>query len=248
MRLDVDFALTLEDRERRFELKVAFSSDDDRIVMYGQSGAGKSATLQAIAGLLTPKRGRIVVGARTLFDSSCNIDLPARERRVGYVFQDYALFPHLTARDNVAYGLRHFGKWRLTEEERSRVADMLHLMSLQQFADARPGALSGGQRQRVALARALITKPQILLMDEPFAALDVRLRRNMREELADMQQRFRVPLILITHDLQDVEQLAQTLVVIDLGQVTRTVPLESLRSGLGSDSLTAELAQLCGIA
>ena len=247
MRLDVDFALTLEDRERRFELKVAFASNDDRIVMYGQSGAGKSATLQAIAGLLTPQRGRIVVGDRTLFDSGGKVDLPARERRVGYVFQDYALFPHLSVRDNVAYGLRHFGKWRLNEEERSRVADMLHLMGLHQFADARPRSLSGGQRQRVALARALITQPQILLMDEPFAALDVRLRRRMREELTDVQQRFAVPLVLITHDLQDVEQLAQTLVVIDLGEVTRTVPLQSMRNGLAADSLMAELAQLCGI-
>lgn len=248
MRLDVDFALTLEDRERRFELKVAFASDDDRIVMYGQSGAGKSATLQAIAGLLKPQRGRIVVGDRTLFDSSRNVDLPARERRVGYVFQDYALFPHLTVWDNVAYGLRHFGKWRLNEGKRTGVANMLRLMDLQPLADAYPGALSGGQRQRVALARALITQPQILLMDEPFSALDVRLRRRMREELADVQQRFSVPLVLITHDLQDVEQLAQTLVVIDLGEVTRTVPLESLRGSLGGDSLRAELAQLCGTA
>jgi molybdate transport system ATP-binding protein len=248
MRLDVDFALTLEDRERRFELKVAFSSDDDRIVMYGQSGAGKSATLQAIAGLLAPQRGRIVVGGRTLFDSSAKVDLPARERRVGYVFQDYALFPHLTVYDNVAYGLRRFGKWRLNDENLSRIADMLRLMDLHPLADARPGSLSGGQRQRVALARALITQPQILLMDEPFAALDVRLRRRMREELTDVQQRFAVPLVLITHDLQDVEQLAQTLVVIDFGKVTRTVPLQPLRNGLGGDSLTAELAQLCGIA
>ena len=248
MRLDVDFALTLEDRERRFELRVAFASDDDRIVMYGQSGAGKSATLQAIAGLMTPQRGRIIVGDRTLFDSIHEVDLPARERRVGYVFQDYALFPHLTVWDNVAYGLKHFKKWRLTEEEHSRVADLLRLMGLQQQGNARPGSLSGGQRQRVALARALIAKPQILLMDEPFAALDVRLRRQMREELTDMQQRFSVPLILITHDLRDVEQLAQTLVVIDLGKVTKTVQLQTLRSGLGAESLTAELAQLCGIA
>jgi molybdate transport system ATP-binding protein len=189
-----------------------------------------------------------VVGGRTLFDSSGRVDLPARERRVGYVFQDYALFPHLTVSNNVAYGLKHIGKWRLGDEEQSRVADMLRLMDLRQLADARPGALSGGQRQRVALARALITKPQLLLMDEPFAALDLRLRRRMREELTDMQQRFSVPLVLITHDLQDVEQLAQTLVVIDFGEVTRTVPLQSLRSGRAPDSLAAELAQLCGVA
>jgi molybdate transport system ATP-binding protein len=247
MRLHVDFSLTLESRQRRFELAVAFSSDEDRIVMFGQSGAGKSATLQAIAGLLRPQRGHIEVGGRTLFDSRRRIDLPARERRVGYVFQDYALFPHLTVWDNVAYGLRHLGKWRLSEEERARVADMLRLMGLTPLAEARPGTLSGGQRQRVALARALITEPQVLLMDEPFAALDVRLRRRMRAELADMQQRFAVPLVLITHDLQDVEQLAQTLVVIDLGLVTKTVPICSLRGSLGGDSLMAELAHLCGV-
>lgn len=123
---------------------------------------------------------------------------------------------------------------------------MLDLMGLHTLAEARPGALSGGQRQRVALARALIVEPRVLLMDEPFAALDMRLRRRMREELADVQQRFAVPLVLITHDLQDVESLAQTLVVIDLGQVTRTVPLRSLRASLSGDSLMAELSQLCG--
>jgi molybdate transport system ATP-binding protein len=248
MRLEINFTLTLTSPKRRFELDVAFSSDEDRIVIFGQSGAGKSATLQAIAGLLNPLRGRIVVGGRTLFDSSCNINLPARERRVGYVFQDYALFPHLTVWDNVAYGLINFGKWRLTEAERSRVADMLRLMGLHYLADARPGSLSGGQRQRVALARALITEPQLLLMDEPFAALDVRLRQRMRDELAEMQQQIAVPLVLITHDLQDVEKLAQTLVVIDFGKVTRSIPLRSRRDGLAADSLMADLAQLCGVA
>ena len=248
MNLEVEFTLTLESRKRRFELSVAFSSSEDRIVVFGQSGAGKSATLQAIAGLLRPRCGRIVVGERTLYDSSRGIDLPARERSVGYVFQDYALFPHLTIWDNVAYGLKHFGKWQLTEAERSQVADMLRLVGLHHLAEARPGSLSGGQRQRVALARALITQPQLLLMDEPFSALDLRLRQRMREELAEMQERFSVPLVLITHDLQDVEQLGQTLVVIDLGQVTRTVPLQALRSSLGADALMSELAQLCGVA
>ncbi|MBI5920782.1 MAG: ATP-binding cassette domain-containing protein [Betaproteobacteria bacterium] len=246
MRLDVDLTLTLESRKRRFDLNVAFSSDEDRIVVFGQSGAGKSATLQAIAGLLRPRQGRIVVGERTLFDSSRHIDLPARERRVGYVFQDYALFPHLTLWDNVAYGLKHIGKWRLSEIERAQVVDMLKLMGLHHLAEARPETLSGGQRQRVALARALVTQPQLLLMDEPFAALDFRLRQRMREELAEIQQRFAVPLILITHDLQDVEHLGQTVVVIDLGQVTRTIPLQSLRQSCGADTLMAELAQLCG--
>lgn len=247
MRLDVDFSLTMESHQRRFELKVAFSSEEDRVVMFGQSGAGKSSTLQVIAGLRKPERGRIVVGGRTLFDHERNIDLPTRERRVGYVFQDYALFPHLTVWGNVAYGLTRFGKWRLTEEERERVAELLRLMGLTPFAEARPASLSGGQRQRVALARALITRPSVLLLDEPFAALDARLRRRLRDELVDMQQRFAVPLILITHDLQDVERLAQTLVVIDLGQVTRTISTSSLRGSRGGEAWMTELAHLCGV-
>lgn len=248
MRLDVDFALTLATRRQRFELAVAFSSDEDRIVMFGPSGSGKSATLQAIAGLLRPRRGRIVVGGRTLFDATAGVDVPARSRRIGYVFQDYALFPHLSVRENVAYGLRHPGHWRLGDAERDRIADLLRLMDLDHLADARPASLSGGQRQRVALARALVVEPQVLLMDEPFSALDIRLRRRMRDELADVQQRFAVPLVLITHDLQDVEHLAQTLVVIDLGRVTRTLPLAPLRRGLPAQELHAELAQLCGVA
>ena len=247
MRLDVEFTLTLASRQRRFEMDVAFSSDEDRIVVFGQSGAGKSATLQAIAGLLKPQRGRIVVGERTLFDSSRGIDLPARERHVGYVFQDYALFPHLSVWDNVSYGLKRFGKWRLGEAERSQVADMLRLVGLTHLAEARPESLSGGQRQRVALARALITDPQLLLMDEPFAALDLRLRQRMREELAELQQRFAVPLVLITHDLQDVEHLGQTLVVIDLGQVTRTIPLRAACDSFSADRRMSEIAQLCGV-
>ncbi len=247
MRLDVDFTLTLAARRRRFRLEVRFASDDARVVMFGPSGAGKSATLQAIAGLLRPERGRIEVGGRVLFDAAGGIDLPARERRIGYVFQDYALFPHLSVWDNVAYGLRHGRHWRLDESERAQVADLLASMGLDGLAAARPATLSGGQRQRVALARALVRSPDMLLLDEPFAALDVHLRRRLRDELAEVQARFGVPLVLITHDLQDVEHLAQTLVVIDAGSVTRVVPLGPLRDAMSPEALRAELARTCGI-
>jgi molybdate transport system ATP-binding protein len=247
MTLNVDFALTLCSARREFGLQVKFDSEDPRVVVFGPSGAGKSATLQAIAGLLRPTRGHISVDGRVLFDAARGIDVPARKRRVGYVFQDYALFPHLTVRDNIAYGLKRLTRWRLSAAEQQRLAGLMDLFDLEPMARAMPRELSGGQRQRVALARALIAEPSLLLLDEPFAALDVRLRNRMREELVEMQHRFRVPMVLITHDLKDVEQLAQTLVVLDMGKVSRTVSLPR-PSELPAGSVAGELAALCGVA
>ena len=247
-RIDVDFSLTLRSAQREFALQVRFSSDQDRVVLFGPSGAGKSATLQAISGMLKPARGRIAIGDRVLFDSERHIDLPCYQRRVGYVFQDYALFPHLNVRDNIAYGLRRpFRPW-LDAASRKRIDAMLDLFDLKPLAMMPPRELSGGQRQRVALARALIVEPQLLLLDEPFAALDVRLRERMRAELRELQLRFAVPLVLITHDLQDVRSLAETVVVMEMGRVTRSAPLDPDLHGLPDGSVAAALAQLCGVA
>jgi len=245
-RLEVDFELTLRSARRSFALQVRFASRDDRIVLFGPSGAGKSATLRAIAGLLRPAQGRIAVGGRVLFDAARGIDLAPRQRRVGYVFQDYALFPHLSVRDNIGYGLRR--GLRLDAEARRRIDAMLELFELRPLAQTLPRELSGGQRQRVALARALIVEPAVLLLDEPFAALDLRLRERMREELRELQLRFAVPLVLITHDLQDVQRLAETLVVMEMGRVTRSVPLGAALQQVPEGSVAAALAQLCGIA
>lgn len=248
-RLDVDFSLTLRSQQRSFALQVRFASDQDRIVLFGPSGAGKSATLRAIAGLLHPTQGRIAAGGRVLFDAARGVDIAPRRRRVGYVFQDYALFPHLNVRDNIGYGLRRGLLHGFFEDaaSRKRIDAMLDLFDLKALATMPTRDLSGGQRQRVALARALIVQPALLLLDEPFAALDVRLRDRMREELRELQMRFAVPLVLITHDLLDVQKLAETVVVIEMGQVTRTLSMDSALRHLPEGSVASVLTQLCGL-
>ncbi|HIQ06304.1 MAG TPA: ABC transporter ATP-binding protein, partial [Anaerolineae bacterium] len=218
--LDIHIQLTL----RGFRLDVQFQTGQELVVVFGPSGAGKSATLRAIAGLVRPDAGHIRAGSRTLFDSKRGINLPPQARRVGYVPQHYALFPHLSVVDNIAYGL----SGRPRAERLARVQEMLDLMRLQELADHRPGELSGGQQQRVALARALITEPQLLLMDEPLAALDTPLREHLRAELRAVQTRFRIPTLLVTHDLAEAYSLAQQLVVVNAGRVIQSGPRDEV--------------------
>ena len=152
--------------------------------------------------------------------------MPARHRDVGYVFQDYALFPHLTVAQNVSFGLKQDWPWYLPRGERLRLEEVLDIFELTPLRDSLPRDLSGGQRQRVALARALIRRPSLLLLDEPFSALDAPLRAKMRRELLKVQARFNVPVILITHDPEDVAALADTVVVYDAGRIRQVLHLK----------------------
>jgi molybdate transport system ATP-binding protein len=198
-----------------FRLDVAFTAGNERVVLFGPSGAGKSLTLQCVAGIVRPDAGRIVAGGRVLYDSAAGVRLPPQRRNVGYVPQRYALFPHLTVEENIAYGLR--GSPR--EERRRRVAELVALMGLEGLERRRPAQLSGGQQQRVALARALAREPDTLLLDEPFGALDVGIRSELREALVSLQERRSLTAVVVTHDLADAFLLGQRIVVIDHGRV-----------------------------
>jgi len=225
MKIQVDIKKRVWSGRQVFSLEAAFATEEDVVVLFGPSGAGKSLTMQAIAGLTAPDAGRIVVGERVLFDAAHHIRVPARQRDVGYVFQDYALFPHLTVAQNVAFGLKWGRPWYLPRGDRQHLEEVLETFELTPLRDSLPRDLSGGQRQRVALARALIRRPRLLLLDEPFSALDALLRAKMRQELRKVQERFNLPVILITHDPEDVAALAQTVVVYDRGRIRQVVPL-----------------------
>ncbi|MEH3085783.1 MAG: ATP-binding cassette domain-containing protein [Xylophilus ampelinus] len=231
--IDIRIALSVADRGRRFELQAALATEASFAALYGPSGAGKSLTLQAVAGLLRPAAGRIRLGDRTLFDAARGIDVPTPERRVGYLFQDYALFPHLSVRQNVGFGLGSWLRPRLTRSARDAVEELLEGFGLAGLADSRPGALSGGQRQRVALARALACRPRALLLDEPFAALNPMLREALRQDLAKVCRAWRIPVLMITHDADDVLALADVAFVYAEGRVARSI---DLRDGTARDA------------
>ena len=224
MSLQVALQTTLPD----FTLDVAFATSTSGIAaLFGPSGAGKSLTLRHLAGLERPDGGRIRLGERVLLDVQAGTFVRPQERRIGLVFQEYALFPHLDVRANIAFGLHAWDR----EARRRRVADLLGLMGLEGYERRSPRSLSGGERQRVALARALAPEPELLLLDEPFAALDFRVRGELRRALGEIQRLTSVPMILVTHALDDVRALADMLVLMDRGSVVAAGPTgELLRS------------------
>jgi molybdate transport system ATP-binding protein len=222
--IDLELQLTVRDRHRAFALDVRLHSSAPVVALYGPSGGGKSLTLQAVAGLLRLQAGHVRVAGRTLADAS--VHLPPERRGLGFVAQHYALFPHLSVRDNIGFGLRRWGQ-HLSATQRQRVDGLIDAFGLQGLGDSRPASLSGGQRQRVALARALACEPKLLLLDEPFAALNPMLRRQLRQELASVLAAWGIPALLVSHDLDDVMALAQAVLPIDGGRSGALLPLTS---------------------
>lgn len=192
-----------------FELDVAWSAPPGITVVFGYSGAGKSLTLSMITGTMRPDIGRVALGTRVLCDTAAGVFIPPQNRRIGYVAQGAQLFPHMTVQANVEYALH-----RLPRRERRREAlALLGELHVSELAGARPAMISGGQRQRVALARALATQPELLVLDEPFSALDLPLRVEMGEVVRRVQEERGVPVVMVTHDLFEAVSLADTLVV-----------------------------------
>jgi len=184
-------------------------------VLFGTSGAGKTSVLDCIAGIKTPDSGKIAINGEAMFDSAQGLNLWPSQRRLAYVFQSLALFPHLSVADNVAYGLRHEPKNAATERSRK----MLAQFGIEQLQARRPGDLSGGERQRVALARSLVTDPRVLLLDEPLAALDRPTRKKIVDDLRGWNAAQKVPILYVTHSVREALALGERVLVIEHGRV-----------------------------
>jgi len=221
MWLDLDIRRRFSAPGQQFELDMQLQCTQRQVVLFGPSGAGKSLTLKAIAGLLRPEAGHVRLGGATLFDAGHGVNLPPQQRRLGYLFQDYALFPHLTVRQNIAFGLHRGWLNPSRREKDAEVERWMAALRIEHLAQMLPAQVSGGQRQRTALARALVTRPQALLLDEPFAALDHDLRAHLRQELKDVLEATDVPLLLISHDPADVAMFGQQVVELADGKVSR---------------------------
>jgi len=210
-----------------FSLSASFVSEGRVTGLFGASGAGKTSLVNMIAGLLRPDRGVIAIDDETLDDTAARIHVPPHRRRIGYVFQDARLFPHLDVRQNLDYGRRMN---RLTEDPaaRTRITEMLDISHLM---DRRPGKLSGGERQRVALGRALLSKPRLLLLDEPLGSLDEGRRAEILPYLIRLRDEANVPMVYVSHDAAEMRQLATQIVLLRGGQVTALGGVKVLTAG-----------------
>jgi molybdate transport system ATP-binding protein len=211
-------SLKLRKQVNGFNLDVEWAMENELSVLFGFSGAGKSMTLQLMAGLIRPDEGWIYSGDRILFDSRSEINLAPQDRSIGYVFQNLALFPHMTVKGNILYGAGDLKKEQ--REERSR--EMIAAFHLDGLEARYPAEISGGQQQRVALARGLIRRPDLLLLDEPFSALDNPLRLEMQKFLKEVRQKFNIPVILVTHDLLEAYAVADKIIVYSQGKIVQT--------------------------
>jgi len=220
MRIEVDVEKALGG----FALKMAFASESPVTALFGRSGCGKSSVLNLVAGLLRPDRGRIAIGDRVLFDSSSGIDLPPAQRRVGYVFQDGLLLPHLSVRQNLLYG-------RFFTPQAERWADIDQIVALLDLApllERRPHRLSGGEKQRVAIGRALLASPRLLLMDEPLASLDAGRRGEILYYIERLRDEVRLPILYVSHEIEEVVRLAEQMVLLSDGAVAAAGTMQDL--------------------
>ena len=211
MSLSVD----IEKKLGAFHLRSQFEAPDETMALLGASGCGKSMTLKCIAGIVTPDRGRIVLGGRVLFDSEKKINLPPQQRRVGYLFQQYALFPNMSVEQNILCGIRSGDK----AEKRRVLAEKIRMFRLEGLEKKHPAQLSGGQQQRVAIARALATNPKVLLCDEATSALDPKTTRQILELIGDINKKLGITVVIITHQMSVVKEVCNHVAILDDGEV-----------------------------
>jgi molybdate transport system ATP-binding protein len=207
----------LQKKVNGFALDIEWQIDNELAVLFGFSGAGKSMTLQSIAGLIRPDKGHVSLDEIVYFDSSTGTNLPPQERPFGYVFQDLAIFPHMTVLHNILYGAANLPK----NEKLNRALEMIGAFKLTGYEDRYPHEISGGQKQRVAFARALIRRPKMLLLDEPFSALDRPLRLEMRRFLREVRDNFSIPALLVTHDFEEAVAISDKIIIYEHGKIAQ---------------------------
>lgn len=240
----MNWAIDARIRIGTFDLDIKIKGDDAPLAVIGPNGSGKTTLLRVIAGTHRPDRGRLEVRSYCFFDSEQNIDLPSERRRVGYVPQGYALFPHLSAVDNVAFGLGNASPRERLVNRRKRALAMLDALDCSYLADRFPRHLSGGEQQRVALARALVINPNMLLLDEPLAAMDATARRKLRYFLADRLRQLARPSIVVTHDVRDVVALDARVCVLERGRIVQQASMAEIRAAPATDFV----AEFVGVA
>lgn len=206
-----------------FDLNVKFEIGNQIMVLWGPSGAGKTTILQCLAGLVTPSGGRIMLNNRILYSSIDKVNVPARYRDVGYLFQDYALFPHLTIKENVIYGVKC--KKNFKTKQSVNYLEMLESFGVGHLLERYPHQLSGGEKQRVALARALAVQPKLLLLDEPLSAVDNDTRISLRREIKHLQKLWKIPFIVVTHDKEEADFLGDKILIVKNGLVDETIDM-----------------------
>jgi len=237
-RLDVSFSKRLAAHEQEFVLRLAFEAGAGFTILFGASGAGKTTLLDSIAGLTTPDSGRISIGHRLLFDSSASTNVRVAERRVGYVFQNLAIFPHMTVRENVGYGLAHLSHL----QRAARVDAILQAFRIAPLARRNAREISGGESQRTALARTLVTDPEILLLDEPLTALDRPTKAQIIDDLREWNRAHQIPILYVTHSREEVFALGERVLVLDAGRiVAQGTPQEVMMAPIAET-----VAQLAG--
>ena len=210
--------IDLQKKLWHFDLQIRFDVDSGQVmVLWGPSGAGKTTVLECISGLRLPDQGQIELDRQIFFSSSRKINLPARERRIGYLFQNYALFPHMTVAENIEFGLQYHRDQNDRAENWSE--EMMQAFGIKHLVDRYPYQLSGGEQQRAALARAMAVKPGLLLLDEPFSSLDHQTRLDLRALLKDVKKKWKIPIILVTHDLEDAQALGDFVINIHNGKI-----------------------------
>jgi len=198
-----------------FSIDIGFSTEENMSVLFGPSGAGKSLLLNLLSGIVKPDQGFVRIEEREVFNSETGINVPIRDRHIGYLFQDYALFPHMTVFENIAYGINHLPKNKI----KTKVEELLDLMRLGGLEHRFPKELSGGQKQRAALARTLAAEPRILLLDEPFSALDYQVREKLRADLLMIHQRYPITTLFVTHDLEETFVMGENIAIINNGRL-----------------------------